>query len=600
MTEPPDWSALRHAYGPADDIPGLFTAMGSADEAVREQAMEELVSSLFHQGDIYSASAAALPELARLALHGPGHRTGLLWLIGGCAGGAASREERAAMDHAVAETLPTLLPLATDEDPGVRQAMVWLIASAGLAALPLMPLLRARFDIEQDADVRADLATALGLLDLDDRARTVRDEALLDDPEPRVRLAAATDLLRTAALPLPADLVGAALDAYAEHPVQQYGEVWPAPYRTLGDRLLDDPDAALRGIDRGLPLAMDVDATWRDRERELLPHFTAGIEHPYQLQTVARLAAQLPGGADAPYLDPFLDPRRAADHPDLRVAAVLAAVRLRTPGALGHVLRLLDDLPDHDMTAAVLTAAVEVFGAAAEPVAAKAADRPRAAWADALVPFPALVAHCESALVRLLPHSADALAVLGAAATPATVGTLREAAHDGSTRAAFAYARLTGDHTPALTLARRQLAEEKGRWALHVAGRLGPAATELLPLIEPHLTTGSRETRAAAAAALWRVTGRTHDTAGPLATLIAHADNLYEHHFDALRALAEMRLLPDTARPAAERIAHSPRRAASQLFDNGTPHIDYTARALATTVLDHAGPDRSDSDLPDR
>ncbi|MFJ9645507.1 hypothetical protein ACWEPM_16120 [Streptomyces sp. NPDC004244] len=55
------------------------------------------------------------------------------------------------------------------------------------------------------------------------------------------------------------------------------------------------------------------------------------------------------------------------------------------PGALGLVLRLMDELPQEAATleltpssapGAVVRAAVEVFGAAARPVALRVADRP--------------------------------------------------------------------------------------------------------------------------------------------------------------------------------------------------------------------------------
>lgn len=600
----PDWGALKHAYGSAEDMPALLRAMGSEDADERAEAMDGLVSSLFHQGDVYPASAAALPYLVRLVLDGPGHRKELLWLVGGIAGGAGNRRVRAEVRRAVAEALPSLLPLATDDETGVRQAMVWLIAAAEDAALPLMPLLRARFDEERDADVRADLVTALGLLDLDDTARTARATALLDDPSepPAVRLSAVTDLLRTAPLPLPTDLVRRAATTYREHPGEQYGERWPDLYRTLSDRLLDDPDAALLALaEGGPPLAGEVVERWRDRERRALPWLVADLTHPYEMHDVARLGEAFPGDEEQPWLTPHL----ASEDPELRAAAVVAAVRFRVPGALGHVLRLIDDLPDEDGTGHAVRAAAEVHGAAAEPVAARVADllaagaAPAREWAGVLEGFPQQSARCLPALVRLVPESAAACAALAAALphalpgddTEAAVRVLYERATAGGEAAAFAYLQLTGDHGPALALVRDAVHGERGASALPLAGRLGPAAAELLPEAERHFGAVTRETRAVAAAAVWRITGRTQDTAPLLADVVARGRYTAGPRLDALHALTEMRLLPEFARAAVEDLAHGPLRAAHVLgiFDDGARHPDAVLREAARRLLAAAG-----------
>ena len=58
----PDWGGLRHAYGPADDLPGLIRAAASPDEAEADWAVDELFHSVCHQGlTVYPASVAAVP-----------------------------------------------------------------------------------------------------------------------------------------------------------------------------------------------------------------------------------------------------------------------------------------------------------------------------------------------------------------------------------------------------------------------------------------------------------------------------------------------------------------------------------------------------------
>ncbi|MFD9540099.1 hypothetical protein [Streptomyces sp. NPDC060022] len=586
-----DWAALEHAYGSADDVPGLLRAAGSVDAGVRDEALDELVSSLCHQGSIYSATAAAVPFIARLALDGPGDRLALLWLLHGAATGTGPEYRQ--VRRAVAVALPALLGLAADEEPNVRRTMVWIVTACEEASLPLIPLLRARLVAEDDSEVRADLVTALGLLDVSPDLRSARNHALLSAPEPVVRRAAATDLLRTAKLPLTAALVESALDAYGAEPesADDMAHLWPDSYRSLTDRLMDDPDAALRAVERGLPLAWDLTETWRDRERDVLPWLAAAAVDAEDLCRVARVGAALEGGVPAPWLGPHL----RSEDPAVRVAATHTAVRLRVPGAIELVLRLMEEMPEEaaslrltPITApgTIVPVAAEVFGAAAEPVARRVAARPRAEWLDVLLYFPAFAAGCVDDLVRLLPASAGVLAALGQAAGPAAVRALRTRAEAGDLTTAMALARLTGEAGPAMD-AVRALSDsvERRTEAVRVVGELGSPAAALLPLVEERLAAPSRESRADAAAAIWRVTGRTHDTAPVIADQLARHGDLHRPHLGALRALTAMRLLPAAARPAVEHIASSRRRVVSGFLCDGSPHPDLEARELARGLL---------------
>jgi hypothetical protein len=59
-----DWADLGHAYGTAEDTPGLLAqAAGDPDD----RAWDELWSRICNQGTVYTASYAALPELAAIA-----------------------------------------------------------------------------------------------------------------------------------------------------------------------------------------------------------------------------------------------------------------------------------------------------------------------------------------------------------------------------------------------------------------------------------------------------------------------------------------------------------------------------------------------------
>ncbi len=63
-----DWAGLRHAYGSAGDVPGLLRALASDDQSLRAEALGELYTNVFHQGNRFQATPYAVPFLVRLAV----------------------------------------------------------------------------------------------------------------------------------------------------------------------------------------------------------------------------------------------------------------------------------------------------------------------------------------------------------------------------------------------------------------------------------------------------------------------------------------------------------------------------------------------------
>lgn len=63
-----DWHKLTHAYGSAEDIPALLAALSDfpSESSYYNEPWFSLWSALCHQGDIYSASIAAVPEIIRI------------------------------------------------------------------------------------------------------------------------------------------------------------------------------------------------------------------------------------------------------------------------------------------------------------------------------------------------------------------------------------------------------------------------------------------------------------------------------------------------------------------------------------------------------
>ena len=61
------WADLRHAYGSAGDVPDLLRRLVTAPASSgRDEPWFSLWSALAHQGDVYSASFAAVPHVVRV------------------------------------------------------------------------------------------------------------------------------------------------------------------------------------------------------------------------------------------------------------------------------------------------------------------------------------------------------------------------------------------------------------------------------------------------------------------------------------------------------------------------------------------------------
>lgn len=79
-----DWSQFEHAYGTAEDIPGLLDRV---EPDLRSPTWKYVWARLCHQGTVYSASFAALPALAKKAHDwSPVDRVMLLILAGAIVG----------------------------------------------------------------------------------------------------------------------------------------------------------------------------------------------------------------------------------------------------------------------------------------------------------------------------------------------------------------------------------------------------------------------------------------------------------------------------------------------------------------------------------
>lgn len=158
------WADREHAYGSADDVPGLLRALASDDAEEAEEALYELYGNIVHQGSVYEATAHAVPYPARLAA--AGIRTAdMLQLLGVIAESEDERSDTPGVCRAaVTAQLPLILPLVGAADPAVRLAAVWAAARTG-AAEEVLPVLRRRWEIELDPPVRAEVLAGMVWLD---------------------------------------------------------------------------------------------------------------------------------------------------------------------------------------------------------------------------------------------------------------------------------------------------------------------------------------------------------------------------------------------------------------------------------------------------
>ncbi len=78
-----EWHELRHAYGPADDLPNLLNVIENfpAEHDWKSEPWFSLWSNLYHQGSNYSASLAALPHIVSALSQAPSKATLSFFLL---------------------------------------------------------------------------------------------------------------------------------------------------------------------------------------------------------------------------------------------------------------------------------------------------------------------------------------------------------------------------------------------------------------------------------------------------------------------------------------------------------------------------------------
>ncbi|MFI8228398.1 HEAT repeat domain-containing protein [Streptomyces sp. NPDC085900] len=211
-----DWASLRHAYGSAEDVPGLLRGLASADPAERETALDGMYGAVHHQGDVYDSTLACLPFLlALVASEAVPERGGIVELLVSIGQEGEERvgdDTRAMARAAVRAGAEVFVRLTRDPDPEVRRAAAGALVRFLDAPARVLDLVRERLTVERDDRVLLALAEALGVFARRHPGQAAEAVELLAAQSappfgPGLRLAALGQLAGCAPDRLPEDLV---------------------------------------------------------------------------------------------------------------------------------------------------------------------------------------------------------------------------------------------------------------------------------------------------------------------------------------------------------------------------------------------------------
>jgi HEAT repeat protein len=240
-----DWATFSHAYGSAEDVPAMIRALRSPDPETRELTLDDLFSTIWHQGTVDTASAPAVPFLIELTADASTpDRANILYLLHSLAEGSSyidvherldpegmaqvciaqgsdleterSRERawvQAAHD-AVSAGLPIYLDLLADSDPRVRNCTLYLLAALPEHAPAISALLRPMLiEAQEPSEVLGLLRTLRALAGATAQDLAVFERVLHDTADSVARLVAAVALVERLGEAAPATTIEILVDA---------------------------------------------------------------------------------------------------------------------------------------------------------------------------------------------------------------------------------------------------------------------------------------------------------------------------------------------------------------------------------------------------
>ncbi|MEU4267252.1 PBS lyase [Streptomyces sp. NPDC026092] len=538
-----DWASLGHAYGPADDVPGMLRGLAASDPSERELALDGMYGAVHHQGDVYDSTLACIPFLLELVadpkVQDRGGIVELLTSIGGIdLSGEEELDELDADDEefipaanyamaaaAVAAGADVFLGLVGDPDPEVRLAAPCALASLHPDPARVLTLLRERLTVERDTEVRLALVEAVGRIAR--RHESLREETVdwlgwltRAAQAPGLRLAALAQVARCAPAEVPDDVV--------ERVTRLLDEVRTAP---------PEPDARPGGS--------------AGQVRELFEERSTGRPTPWTDELMRTLHTALDDRVEE-RTALILAQLRSPDRCQRLDAIWLCGGLIRVwRGRYEEVVRLVgEQLADpeprlRDAATSFLEGLFELTGPATDALAARLARRPdrpeRPEWAERLEGPPggpdgrarALLALARSGDARAVPPLARALVepdvrrdllyavpTLGPAAAPLAPLLRRRLArvdlddrlYEHAAPLLFALASVRGvQAVPEVLRVLRGAPPNRRDWvqeaALTALAAFGPAARAVIPDARELLESEAAAVSAQAALTLWSVEG---------------------------------------------------------------------------------------------
>jgi hypothetical protein len=193
-----DWAKLKHAHGEASDIPDYLRDLLSDDADIRQEALEELWSSLIHQGTVYEATRYAVPFLLELIQDSEfPMRNWLLLTLASMAEGYSTEYNLREGAYLATETgIPVYLTCLEDDAPDVRISAAYVLGKCARKAEEILPHLHTRLAVETEAVVQANLLETIPKLSPPTDALSVLEDWLYrPESHPLVRTVAAMTLL---------------------------------------------------------------------------------------------------------------------------------------------------------------------------------------------------------------------------------------------------------------------------------------------------------------------------------------------------------------------------------------------------------------------
>ena len=141
-----DWARLKHAYGPATDVPAMLRELAGDGEA--SHAFDELFTSLNHQGSVYSATSAAIPFLIQILEDG--RRSELVHFLG-----SVVEAGNASIGLELGKKVRALSRLLASEDPEEREYSARALGAVVDHKSEAIEALRKAIKEERDKNPRA-------------------------------------------------------------------------------------------------------------------------------------------------------------------------------------------------------------------------------------------------------------------------------------------------------------------------------------------------------------------------------------------------------------------------------------------------------------